>query len=418
MAKNTDSVIMGATDEVRGKKGHNIIPKIISVILAFILWFYVMVVESPVNSEDFKSIPIEVTLPIESDLTIYSGANATVNITVSGKRSELNRISESSFKAVADASAYTQAGKYSIPIHISVPDGITLVDQSISILSVYLDAKTTAPVPVQVKLTEYILDEGLELGGESEITKSVSEVMVSGPKSVLDTIETARVIIPCGKITSAIRASGNVELLDAYGSVVVNPYVTMDVNTVDVRVPVIASKEIPLKVNFKNNLLNDSNSDVTLTPSTVKVRGSADIIQPLEEYVIYTIDEKTLTSDKLSIPLSLPEGVQNPDGVGTVDVIIEHKGTSTKTFTVNKINVLNPNELDYELTSQTMEVTLRGRNEDLETITAEDLTLTVDLGVQSAGAGSVNLPVDVKVATLYSRTVYEIGEYNMLVTVK
>ena len=193
MANKKDSIVLGANEEYQRKKGHNILPKIISVLMAFILWFYVMTLESPIHQETFKGIPVEVTLPVSGELSLYSGYNALVDVTVKGKKSDLNQISVADFRATADASAYTQAGKYSIPVNIEIPGGFTLVDKSISLLSVYLDAKATASVPVKVELTGYVLSEGLELGGDNEIEKSTSEVFLSGPKSVLDTIETARV---------------------------------------------------------------------------------------------------------------------------------------------------------------------------------------------------------------------------------
>ena len=418
MADYKDSIVLTANEDAVRKKGHNILPKAVSVLLAFVLWFYVMTVESPIHEEVFRNIPVEVVLPSGGELSIYSGYNATVDVTVSGKKSVINQLSAENFKATADASSYTQAGKYSIPVNVEIPGEVSYVDKSISLLSVYLDAKATSVVPVQVKLTEYILGEGLELGAESEIEKSSNEVALSGPKSVLDTIETALVVIPCGNVSSSIRASGNVQLLDAYGSVVSNPYVTADVDTVDVRIPVFMTKTVDLKVEFKNKLLNDSNSDVELSPSSVKVRGAVETVSSLNEYVISTIDEKALTSEKLSIPLSLPEGVTCTDGTEAVDVAIKHVGTTTKTLAISDISVTNPSDLDYELAVNTVSVTLRGKSADIAELTAEDITLTIDLTEVKAGAGSVTLPVTVKLSGTYSKSVYELGEYNMVVTVK
>ena len=78
------------------KKRRLILPKIMSVLIAFILWFYVMAVESPVNEKTFRSIPITIE-QTDSELSLYSGYNTTVDITVSGKKSELNQISDSDF---------------------------------------------------------------------------------------------------------------------------------------------------------------------------------------------------------------------------------------------------------------------------------------------------------------------------------
>ncbi len=418
MADRNDNVVLGANEEAVRKKGHNILPKIISVLLAFILWFYVMTVESPINQEVFRSIPIEVLLPSSGELSIYSGYNVTVDVTVSGKKSDLNQISAESFKATADATAYTQAGKYSVPVDIEVPGGFNLVDKSVNLLSVYLDAKATSSVPVQIKLTEYTLAEGLELGGDNDIEKSVSEIFLSGPKSILDTIEAALVTVPCGNVSSSIRASGNVQLLDAYGSVVTNPYVSVGTSAVDVRIPVFMTKEIELKVDFKNKLLNSSNSKVEISPSAVKVRGSVETLSVLEHHVISTIDEKSLTADKLSIPLTLPEGISCVDGTEAVDVTITHTGTATKTLSVEDIKVINPDDLKYTLSLDTVNITLRGKTDELSKISAEDITLTVDLSELKAGAGSVTLPIKVEVSDTYAKSVYELGEYNMVVTVK
>ncbi len=420
MAHKKDNVVLGANEEYQRKKGHNILPKIISVLLAFILWFYVMTVESPIHQETFKGIPVEVTLPTNGELSLYSGYNAMVDVTVKGKKSDLNQISETDFKATADASAYTQAGKYSIPVNIEIPGGFTLVDKSISLLSVYLDAKATTSVPVKVELTGFVLSEGLELGGDNEIEKSASEVFLAGPKSVLDTIETARVTIPCGNVKSSLRAKGNVVLYDANGSAVSNPYVTMGITTVDVKIPVFMTKDIDLKVGFEHGYLNSGNCKITLSDPTVKVRGAVETVESLDEYVFHTIDEKALTSNKLSVPLELPEGVSCVDPVETVYIAINHVGTSTKTLTVTNINVNNPDGLEYTLSLSKVNVTLRGNSAELAEITPGDIVLNVDISGLNAdsGTGGVTRPIKVEITDKNAKSVYELGEYNVVVTVK
>ncbi len=415
MAKNNDNIVMEAREEA-AKKGHNILPKIISVILAFVLWFYVMAVESPINEKTFNDIPVEVTLPWASELTLYSGFNTTVNVTVRGKKSEINQLSAEDFKASADASGYSQAGKYSIPVTITAPEGFNVVDKSISVLSVYLDAKSTTTLPIKIE-PHAVLSDGLELGSENEIIKSKAEVTLYGPKSELDKITVARAVVNCGNVSSSVRASGvAIELLDAEDNVVSNPYVTTDITSIDVRIPVFTTKEIELKVNFVNKLLNSSNSEVTLEPSKIKVRGTVDALSSLDEYVIGTIDEKTLTSGKLSLPVILPEGITSVESVANVNVEIEHKGTDTKALTIKDIKVNNPDGLKYELSSSEVELVLRGPTEQLDKMTDKDVSLSIDLSGQSKG--TITVPVNVKMSSSYSKTVYEVGEYNLLVTVK
>lgn len=419
MAKDKDYVIVNANEEANpASKSHNIIPKILSVLLAFVLWFYVVTVESPVNEKVFKGIPIDVQVPSGGELSVYSGYNATVDITVSGKKSDLNQISAEDIKASADAGSYSTAGRYSVPVNVELPDDVTFVDKSISVLSVYLDSKTTTSVPVQVRLTEYILDDGLELASESEIEKSYSEIAVTGPKTVLDTIESARVTVPLGHVSTSMSASVDVELIASDGSVVTSPYVTKSVDSVDIYVPVFVTKDLKLKVDFKNGLLNNKNSEVKLDPPTVKVRGSKDVLDGLDEYVITTIDEKTNTADKVIIPLTLPQGVVLKDATETVEVTVTHIGTDTKTLSVSNIKVINASGIEYEFPTDTLNVTLRGDTKNIEKITEADVTLTVDMTGVKKGAGNITLPVTVTLSDTYSKTVYELGEYSMVVNIK
>ncbi len=418
MAIKKDGVVLGTTEENSPKKSYNVFPKIISVVLAFILWFYVMTVESPVNEEVFRGIPIEVMLPAAGDLSLYSGYNATVDVTVSGKRSELNQITAEQIKAVADATTYTQAGKHSIPVEIELPDNIRFVDKSISLVTVYLGAKATASVPIQIKYDGYSMGHGLEFGTDSEVKKNPGEIFLSGPRNILETITTARVSINCGVVTSSFEASGKVELIDAAGEVVTNPYVTAEPESVVVSVPVFMSKEIELKVDFKNGYLDSSNCDVELSPSHIRVRGPVETLSKLDEYVFHTINEKTLTSESLNVPLELPEGVKCVDGTENVDIGITHKGSSTKSFTIEELKVENPQKLKYTLALDTVNITLRGKSEDISEISAEDITLSIDLSEVKDDSESITLPIKVEIAEKYSGSVYELGEYNMVVTFK
>ena len=63
------------------KRGHAWGAKIVCLLLAFIIWLYVMQVDSPKHEEVFHSIPVELTntqvLDGESGLSVYSGYGNT-----------------------------------------------------------------------------------------------------------------------------------------------------------------------------------------------------------------------------------------------------------------------------------------------------------------------------------------------------
>lgn len=69
-------------------------------------------------------------------------------------------------------------------VNITAPDGTNVVSQSLSSIFVYLDSTTSVSVPVRVRYSTYMLDDGYELG---DAVPSASQITVSGPEDVLKT---------------------------------------------------------------------------------------------------------------------------------------------------------------------------------------------------------------------------------------
>ncbi len=401
------------------KRKSDILPKIISVVLAFILWFYVSAVESPIHEKTFSAIPIVIEQG-NTALAVYSGANSTIDITVRGKRSALNQISKEDFFCTADISAYTNAGKYSIPVSVDLPDNVTLAEKSINNLTVYLDVRSTTTVPVVVEPINYFLSEGMELATGDEIVKDVSEITVTGPQSVLAHIVSAYLGVDYGgkTITSSFTASGSVKLLDKNGQAVENPYVSSNVSNITVTVPVYVTKELPLTVEFKHGYLDSENSRVSVSPKKLTVRGPVETLGELESLPINTIDEKTLTSSKVTVPIKLPDGVTMVgEEFKNAEVSVGHINTTEKTLRITDFKLSNPE--DYKVTlPESLNVRFRGPNSVISSMKEGDVTVNLDLSSVSASAGDLTLPVVINIANdLSAAGVYEVGEYTVTVTV-
>ena len=414
MDKN--KVVSNVKDIKSNAKKHGIIPKIIALLLAFVCWFYVMSVESPINEKTFKDIPITINESNSADLTVYSGTGATVDITVSGKRSDINTIKAEDFSVSVDVSSYLEPGEYSVPIKVTIPEQVTLVSKSIDKLSVYLDAKFTTKVPVVIELTDYVLGDGLELCPQSEIEKSISEVQISGPEAEVKKVVSAKASISCGEISSSIKASSSLSLFDEAGEEVVNPLIKMAKDKVEVKIPIYTEVELPLSVDFKNKLLNSDNCEVTISPKSLHFHGPVEEFKDRTSYTINTIDEKTLTENKLTVPIKLADKVTVSEGTENAEITISHKGTTTKNITVTNIEYQNPDGLSFTPTSDTLNVILRGTAAELEKATADNVSATVDLSKQKSGAGNVTVPVVIKISNEVTG-VYEIGEYNIGIVV-
>ena len=282
-------------------------------------------------------------------------------------------------------------------------------------MSVYLDNTGSKSVPVQVKLTNYMLEEGYQLR-ENEASSSVSQVIVTGPEGALDNVAYARITLNLGKITKTITYNGELVLVDAAGNEIKSNYIRMQNSQTTVTVPVYKYRDVPVDILYKYGYLDDTNSVVNVEPQTVRVIGEADDVDLV--HISYTIDEKMLEGNtKYSFDINLPDGIENVDGVDEVQVVIRHVGTSLTNLTLFDIEAKNPNQLNYTVLQPAIKVKLRGPSSLVSAITTEDIKATIDLSGAKENSGTVTVPVTLSFAEEYEGYVYEIGEYSVTVRI-
>ena len=107
--------------------------KILAVVLAFILWLVVYNIDDPKKSKTFTTNVTVENASAVTDMNKYyevlDGTN-TVTFTVTGKRSELEKLDDTDFSAVADMNRLIindKGNKASVPIEISAKRTYTSV---------------------------------------------------------------------------------------------------------------------------------------------------------------------------------------------------------------------------------------------------------------------------------------------------
>ena len=99
---------------------HNsIVPKILSVIAAVILWFYVIDVRTTTEETTFYGIPIVINNFSYTDgLDIVSGKDFTVDVEVRGKKSDLSQVTSQDIYASVNMSGIDYAGTHKMDVDI------------------------------------------------------------------------------------------------------------------------------------------------------------------------------------------------------------------------------------------------------------------------------------------------------------
>ena len=119
-----------AKERVTDNRKKDLTAKIMCLIGAIILWFYVVSSQTIIDEKRFASIPVEListdVIEDEYGMTVINGYNDTVDVTVSGVKNELNRLSAEDINAYVDLSQINAAGEYTLDVRTSVPGGISI----------------------------------------------------------------------------------------------------------------------------------------------------------------------------------------------------------------------------------------------------------------------------------------------------
>ena len=405
--------------QVKESRNEMLIAKILCVLAAIILWFYVVMTDTTTDEKVFSGISVDIRgrdrIEDTLGLTIISGYDLTVDVTVKGPRADINRLTVDDVKAYIDMKTIDGAGEYTLPIRTSLPNGITAGSLSANYMTVYVDKRTTISVPVKI-VTSQVIEADFTMGTPEP---SIETVNVSGPEEVLRTIDHAEASFDLGRVSKTLISTGKLTLVDANGNEINDPYVRLQTSEVTVRFPVYIYREFDLKVDTKYGYYDSTNSRITISPASIQVRGDPDVISSMDSVSLGQIDEKKITGDETkTMAIMLPDGVENLSGTTTATVTITQIGTTTKKLNVTDINVVNPNGLEYTLERNSLTVTFRGTKTMLDMLSSRNVSLTLDLGYLNKTSGTVSVPVTVNVQSTLSGKVYEIGDYSMNVTIK
>lgn len=403
----------------KAKKWH-IGTMLLCVFCAFIFWLYVMEVDSPNYESEFLDVPVNLvgvsTLENEHNLSVFGGFDAVVDLKVKGSRSIIGRYTIADINVTADVSGITQAGSHEVALFFDLPEGLTMTESSMSAVSLYIDARSSAVVEVRSRLSSVTIPESYELG---DLVADTDTITVSGPKTILDDIDYAQVSLEAGNIETSVSMVGTLELISLSGDVITNPYVRLSKTEVRVNIPVYCYKDLRLTAATKYGYYTEENARITIDPETVTVRGDPAVLADMEELVVTTLDEKAITEDSsMIVQINVPDSLTLVEESATATVAIRHIGTVTKTFNVRNIDVSVDSGLDYEVLTSTIAVTVRGDQDAVNALSADDITVSADLtGYTHSSMGLVYAEGTVTIDDP-SGTVYELGEYNIQVAIQ
>ncbi|MBE6606377.1 MAG: hypothetical protein E7635_05010 [Ruminococcaceae bacterium] len=393
--------------------------RILCLVGAMLIWFYAVSSQTIIEDTRFASIPVKLmsvdTLEEEYGMTVISGYDYNVDVTLSGTRSELSRIDADDISAYVDLSQIETAGTYSLDLRVSAPGGVSVKELSANYVDVYVDKRSSKNVEIRINPI-YMIESNYLLGTPKA---DIETVTVTGPADVLSQITHAQVTVDVGKLTKTVTTTGSI-VLYAGGTPVTNPYVKTTQSDVTVVVPVYTEKEVDLAVEFKHGYFNEKNSKITIEPSSIRIKGDPTELDKINTLHIMTIDEKSIsaTTTSRTAIIELPDGIESVYGVDSATVTINQIGVSTREINVKNITVKNPEGLNYSIARDSVNVMLRGGSGSLALVSESNISLEADLSYYAKASGRVSVPVKIILPNSLSSSVYEIGEYTLEFDIK
>lgn len=378
---------------------------LLSIVLAVAVWVVAVQDQNPIETRDFDT-PVRVSiLGPDPDLSIVGQPLGQVTLQVQAPRQEWNNLRAQDFVVEANLQGLG-AGRHNVQLQASHPSSeveVTEIKPESLVLNLEPIASRTVPVEAQL-LGEPAF--GYEWRS-TEITPS--EVIVTGPESLISQVETAIVEVALPGAKETVERLQPVSVRNERNEPV-TAISDIDPRSVQVRVAVAQRpgyRDFSVRVPYTGSpALGYQITGIVVDPSLVTLRGSQDAFDQLPGYVeTLPVEINGATDDVQSqVALVLPESV-SAVGVQSVGVRIQIVPiTGSRTYQVQPIiRGLEPG-LTRTVSLKTVDLVVNGPLPILETLGDGMAQAILDLSGLGPGTHSVRftpvVPSGVSVVSL------------------
>lgn len=384
---------------IPGKFRHNFWLKMLSLVLAFVVWVIVVAYYNPETTNLIEGVPItvdyETSVLEEQGLILVTMPEGTVDVKIEGRREKLALIGKDKVTAMISLASVTKPGEYDLPVNIVV-DGqaVTTVSQSVQTKTLKFEKAVKAQFTVDV-ITNGDVAEGYVL----EKTANPTVVTVTGPESTVAGIATVQAVVSQEKFTESGVYDGTIMYLDKNGEKIDDTFLTLDSDTVKVNISLYAEKEVPVQVDLTNSAGGNDSAylKVSVIPETITIAGTTDALADINSISLGSLDVSEIDGDHTQeIPLILPNGIKNISAVEKAKVTIDFEGTVTKQFKLSTSRIQFENVAEgtkIEVPKGELTITVRGDAADMNKLQESAISLKVDCKNQSLSKGSNSMKV-------------------------
>ena len=383
--------------------------KIFSIVGAIFIWAAITLTVKTDSEKIIRNVPIDFSVDGTAvsalGLSAFDHSEDAVDIKLAGTRGALNNVTKDDFIVSLSVGRVTSAGKHTVYVDVNLRernDNLTIVEYSPKSIQVNFDKLATKVLPIETDISslsaknEFMLDKGYP---------SAQEVTISGPENIINTVSSCVTKINERKkdmTETATFRSVPLKLYDKSGNLIESQSIKFDKETVDISVPVLKIKKLPIAADFINKPANftDSEFGYTLSHTEIEVAGPVETIDAMSQLYVRYVDLRTVKpGDVVTLNVDLPSGFINIANIPSVDVTIPSSNMQQKTYSVNQFKLIGaPEDKEISLvTKKLSNVVLVGERTIINSITAQDIVIEVDFSAATLSGGVTTLPATITV---------------------
>lgn len=391
----------------------------LSVLIAATVWFYVNNRESVtvyVHDVPIEFLNEDTSLADKGLMRISGEEETTVDLKLQMPRNVAFYFDTSELHLVSDLSSVTYAGKQSVSYTILLPSNVSsssvkIESPTIRTTQVEIGELSKKDVEIRCKVVGNVA-EGY-IAGTIQLLPETLEVR--GQQTDIMQISYAQITLDIEGATATVVKLLDYTLYDFNDQPVENKNIHPMSESVQVTMPVLKVKDVPLTVNFIETAGSRlENFTYSLSYSSITLSGDASQMAAIDEITLGTLAlEDVHGSETLTYDIPVPDGINNLSGITSVTLSISSGSITSKNVEATHFSYENfSGEHSVSVVTSSLPVTLRGPASDLDAIDGSEVRVIADLSDIAADSGSYTVPARVEVS---GYDVGAVGAYEVTV---
>lgn len=309
--------------------------KIISLLSAMVLWMYVMAIVDPEETKLFENIPVTITNKNElneRDLVIYPEQELTTNIYVTGKLSNLKKVTKDDINVYGQINNPLE-GNNEIYLKVSTSQRVNY-DFKNPVMIVTLEKIISEDKSIKVDIT----GSGKNNVDNIMLQDNIDKVSVSGPRSLVNKVKRVVGTVKVNGELNDFSQSIKLEPVDANGKVVEG--IELEKDSVNVNITLLTQKTVPITLKLSDN--SESGVNYTMSQNTVTIKGKKDIVDSINDIETQPVKLSEISpGTSKDIYLQVPSGITIETKYITIKKNSEENAVEVYTYTAKDIEIRN-----------------------------------------------------------------------------